>query len=376
MTGPTPTPDDRRQARIVPSVARAVLALAESRGLSAERLCRGLGLSVHTLSHSDSLVSHQQTRALVLRAQEMLGEPALGIAVGARETPISWGLAGLAMLTCETLGEAVHYGLERQTESGSLLEHHLVVEVPRVHLTATPRVFDLEIETFLVEETFAGSVAVVRAMVGADFRPVQVDLVHADEGRRRIYEQFFRCPVRFHADAYRLTIEASWLQARLPGYDRITSQLVRQQLNQLLTIPIGQDELVESLASQLRQGLQEVPRQNELAGELNISDRTLRRQLALRETSFSELRDATRLARARDLLTNTRMTIAEVAQSLGYSDARSFRRAFKRWTGELPTALRSSLAFGTRQETWTSSDNEADASDRASHGPHASSGRD
>lgn len=340
MPKPTAVSDPHRQANLVPVTARALLALAEDRGLSAERLCRGLGLSAQTLAQADALVSHQQTRALILRAQRMLDEPALGLAVGARETPISWGLVGLAMLTCETLGEAAHYGLERQTESGSLLEHHLIIDGLRAHLTATPRVFDLEIETFLVEEAFAGTVAIVRAIVGPSFRPVQVDLAYASDGHHRLYERFFRCPVRFQADEHRLTIETKWLQARLPGYDRITSDLVRHQLNQLLHIPIGQDDLLESVASRLRHGLQETPRQGDMAGHINVSERTLRRRLAQRETSFRELRDTTRLARARDLLANTGMTIAEVAQALGYADARSFRRAFKRWTGELPTALR------------------------------------
>jgi AraC-like DNA-binding protein len=340
MTATSVALDARHQANIVPGVARSLLALAEDRGLHAERLCRGLGLDAHSLAQADALISQQQTRALVLRAQRMLDEPALGLAVGARETPISWGLAGLAMLTCETLGEAVHYGLERQTEAGSLLEHHLITDGARAHLTATSRVFDLEIEAFLVEQTFAGSVAVVRSMLGPNFRPAQVDLAYGDEGHRRLYERFFRCPVRFQADEHRLTIETRWLQTRLPGYDRITSDLVRHQLNQLLTIPIGQDDLLESVTSRLRHGLHEAPRQDDMAGQINVSDRTLRRRLAKRETSFRELRDATRLARARDLLANTPMSIAEVAQALGYADARSFRRAFKRWTGQLPTALR------------------------------------
>jgi len=340
---PVATPDSRRLANLVPAVARVLLGLAEDRGLSAERLCRGLGLAPQDLAMPDGLVSHQQTRALILRAQRMLDEPALGLAVGARETPVSWGLAGLAMLTCETLGEAVHYGLERQTQAGSLLEHHLILDGLRMHLTATPRVFDLEIESFLVEEAFAGAVAVVRAMVGPGFRPVQVDLAYADDGHRRLYERFFRCPVRFQADEHRLTVESKWLQVRLPGYDRITSDLVRQQLNQLLRIPIGQDDLIESVANRLRYGLHEAPRQGDMAGQIHVSERTLRRRLAQRDTSFRELRDGTRLERARDLLAHTTMTIAEVAQALGYADARSFRRAFKRWTGQLPTQFRSAL---------------------------------
>ncbi len=336
----TVPPDARHQANLVPSVARALLGLAEDRGLSSERLCRGLGLSPHGLSMPDVRVSYQQTRALILRAQRMLDEPALGLAVGARETPVSWGLAGLAMLTCETLGEAVHYGLERQTQAGSLLEHHLIADGLRIHLTATPRVFDLETEAFLVEEAFAGSVAVVRAMVGPAFRPVQVDLAYPSEGHHRLYERFFRCPVRFQADEHRLTLEAKWLQVRLPGHDRLTSDLVRQQLNQLLLVPIGQDDLIESVANRLRYGQHEPPSQGQMASQVNVSERTLRRRLAQRETSFRALRDDTRLERARDLLAHTTMTIAEVAQALGYADARSFRRAFKRWTGQLPTALR------------------------------------
>ena len=336
----TSAPDVRHQANLVPGVARVLLALAVDRGLSAERLCRGLGLNPQDLAKPDALISHQQTRSLILRAQRMLDEPALGLAVGGRETPVSWGLAGLAMLTCETLGEAVHYGLERQTEAGSMIEHHLVSDGPRLHLMATPRVFDLEIEAFLVEEAFAGSVAVVRAMVGPSFRPTQVDLAYASEGHHRLYERFFRCPVRFQADEHRLTLETKWLQARLPGYDPITSGLVHQQLNQLLRIPIGQDDLLESVASRLRHGLQEAPRQTEMAGHINVSERTLRRRLAQRETSFRELRDSTRLDRARDLLLNSSLTIAHVAQALGYADARSFRRAFKRWTGQLPTEVR------------------------------------
>lgn len=33
-------------------------------------------------------------------------------------------------------------------------------------------------------------------------------------------------------------------------------------------------------------------------------------------------------------------SVAQVAESLGLSDGREFRRAFKRWTGNVPTAVR------------------------------------
>lgn len=335
-----PAADPRSQANLVPGVARVLLALAEDRGLSIERLCRGLGVTPQTLAEEEVLVSHQQTRALILRVQRELDEPALGLAVGARETPISWGLAGLAMLSCETLGEAVSYGLERQTATGSMTQHLLIPDGERFHLSATPHIFDLEIESFLVEESFAGAVAVTRAMVGPNFKPLQVDFAYACPAHPRLYERFFRCPVRFDADEHRLTVDGKWMQARLPGYDRLTSELVRKQLNRLLAIPLGQDDLLASVVNRIRHGLQDRPSQRGLAAQINVSERTLRRRLVAQQASYRGLHDAARYERARDLLINTELTIAEVAQALGYADARSFRRAFKRWSGVLPTALR------------------------------------
>lgn len=338
--------DPRTVANLVPATARVLLGLAEERGLSIERLCRGLGLHAQDLATADILVSHRQTRALILRVQRMLDEPVLGVAVGARETPISLGLAGLAMLTCETLGEAVGYALEHQTSAGSMLQHQLQLDGARAHLTATPRLFDLAIERFLVEEAFAGSVAVARAIVGGHFRPAQVEFAFADNGHRRLYERFFHCPIRFQADEHRLSVDTAWLQTRLPGYDRLTSDLVRQQLNPLLRVPIGQDDLLASVTNRLRYRLEDRSSQRQLAQQVHLSERTLRRRLAQQDTRYLTLRDTTRYERACDLLRHSELSLAEIAQALGYADARSFRRAFKRWSGQLPTALRKAPGAG------------------------------
>jgi AraC-like DNA-binding protein len=73
---------------------------------------------------------------------------------------------------------------------------------------------------------------------------------------------------------------------------------------------------------------------------LNISERTLRRRLADLNVSYRSLVDQARHERAVDLLRRTSGSLSEIALATGFSDARNFRRAFKRWTGMLPGDFR------------------------------------
>ncbi len=78
---------------------------------------------------------------------------------------------------------------------------------------------------------------------------------------------------------------------------------------------------------------------NELAQQLNLSARTLRRRLAESNTSFQEVRQRALNARAKRLLSQN-LLAGEVAEKLDYSDERSFRRAFICWNGISPAKFR------------------------------------
>lgn len=333
-------PHSQSLANLVPNVARALLGLIEERGHAPERLCRGLGFSYQDLLDRELLLSHQQTRTLILRAQELLGDVAIGLAAGARQTPVSWGLPGLAMLTCETFGEAIGYGISHQNDAGAMMDHLFDERGREMHLEVIPRIFDLPIEPYLIEESFASALAVGRCLIGDEFKPSRVDLNFRKPTQTDAYARFFRCPLRFEAGYNRLTFEAHWLGARLPGYDRITCGLLRQQLNAMLKRPVGRHDLVESLSSRIRFGIEDPPTQAELARQVNVSERTLRRRLGEQAVGYRALRDTALYERAKDLLENSTLSLAEVAHAVGYSDARAFRRAFKRWAGQLPTAFR------------------------------------
>ncbi|MGK7944796.1 MAG: helix-turn-helix domain-containing protein [Microcystaceae cyanobacterium] len=79
---------------------------------------------------------------------------------------------------------------------------------------------------------------------------------------------------------------------------------------------------------------------NKISKMTGISVRTLQRELAKQNLSYSSLVQEIRLQQALKLLKNTRLKMTEIAQQLGYSEVSHFSRAFKTWTGISPLKYR------------------------------------
>ena len=78
-----------------------------------------------------------------------------------------------------------------------------------------------------------------------------------------------------------------------------------------------------------------------MAALLNVSARTLHRQLKEEGASLQQLKDEVRLERASQLLHRTDKPLKQVAAAVGFRNEKSFGRAFRQWTGVTPTEFRS-----------------------------------
>ena len=97
----------------------------------------------------------------------------------------------------------------------------------------------------------------------------------------------------------------------------------------------------------IRENLSEGLGMREAAKHLGLSERTLRRRLDEEGTSFRERLDHVRRGRALELLADH--DVQTVARQLGFVDARSFQRAFRRWTRMTPLEHKRRLRAAARQ---------------------------
>jgi AraC-like DNA-binding protein len=85
------------------------------------------------------------------------------------------------------------------------------------------------------------------------------------------------------------------------------------------------------------------PAIEDVARLLGFSPRTLQRLLHEQGVSYSDLVERCRCKSACEVLEHTKTPIQEIAATLGYADASSFARAFRRWTGTPPHVYRKAL---------------------------------
>ena len=130
----------------------------------------------------------------------------------------------------------------------------------------------------------------------------------------------------------------------MPSADPQTAAMVERQLAETLRQVIGTGRgLAAAVRDRLLRDSGAVPSMAQVAAELHITVRTLRRQLADEGVSFRGLLNSARETRAAELLRGG-STIEEVARLLGYAETANFTHAFTRWRGMSPRAFRQSMA--------------------------------
>lgn len=77
-----------------------------------------------------------------------------------------------------------------------------------------------------------------------------------------------------------------------------------------------------------------------VAKAMGCSRQTLYRRLRAENLTFEQILDDLRHSRALKLVRDEGLSVKEAAYRLGFSDPAAFSRAFKRWTGRSPGALR------------------------------------
>ena len=149
--------------------------------------------------------------------------------------------------------------------------------------------------------------------------------------------------MRFDQETAALAFPTRWLDHRIADANPIFRQVFEAHVRELEAAGAGNWK--ETLRRVLRTEILTTRcSATTVAERFALHRRTLSRHLQAEGAGFQSLVDETRFEIARQLLSQTRIPLSEVAVALGYSEASAFTRAFRRWSGQSPAAWRSEQA--------------------------------
>jgi len=172
--------------------------------------------------------------------------------------------------------------------------------------------------------------------------PARVQLAFAEPPDRTPYDDFFGYPVEFGGGRNAVLLPHAVIDRELPTANREIAGTLDELLTRQLAGLDQSDFVARSKAVLLETLPDGMPEAADIARRLFVSERTLQRRLAQRQTSFHALVDETRRELATAYLRDAANSVTEVAFRVGFATPSAFSRAFLRWTGSSPSDWRKS----------------------------------
>lgn len=325
-------------AVVLPGLIQA----ANSLGMDAKSACSQAGISPELLDIEHKHISIEQFECfMALLAHQAQGQ-AIALQLGACYSFEFVGPIKTFIYTAATLRDALLLCERLQ----------LVVQAPAkllqfeekgkyARLQILPVGPGTSIEVVLAELFLAAGFKLINDLYPGISPIESINFKHRQKALLPDYNNHFNVPVKLGCSSNALVLSVQALDKPLPGaYPEIQTQanawleryqeqrysehdVLKQVYALIVAAPFPAQITIEQVALQL-----------------TTSPRTLQRWLRDAEVSFRELKQDALLKLANQTLKNTNISIEDIAEQLGFSDRRSFSRAYLQWTGMTPKSFR------------------------------------
>jgi AraC-like DNA-binding protein len=305
-----------------------------------DRSLRAVGMRRKLLTAEPGFVPYAIEAAFIEAVARALGERQLGVRLGLAFDYAAYRSYARYIVGASNLAAAIARGERAQ----SLLHpgSNLVLRESGKHLVVG---FNSGLRSVVGGQQIDQAaipvlISAARHFLGPTWVPDWIEMTDCEQKHLSDFEDIIGTPIRSGAQIPALAIRMSDLLVPNPAIPKPEDAVMFSDLPVLLAVRhlvTAEDAVKEALRTQFVLGdLSE----EAVSERLLMGPRKMRRVLKAEGTSFREIREQFLDERARLLLADTDLSIAEIARSLGYSEPNNFRRAFRNWTGLSPREYR------------------------------------
>jgi len=333
------------EKRYAPYKVAALVEVLGEQGISAEMSLSGTGLSPESLANPETLTSVRQYITVCRNALQLSRTPETPFRTGSRIPLSAYGMYGFALVCSPTIREYFQMAIKYHRLATPLLSMSWREEgdyVSWVFPMNTPVTHPDSLLRFLVEQQLTQLSTHLKAVVQSEaYRPVRATLSYSAPDHTHLYERYLGCQVRFGQPMSELVYPKSILSAKPPMAHGLTSKILQDTCDRIL----GEVKTSTGVAGEVYQIIASTPGHSPsmdgVAKRIFTTVRTLNRKLHAEGTSFTQILDDVRCNLASEYLRSTKLSVEDISELVGFSDATNFRHAFRRWTGSTPARYRS-----------------------------------
>jgi len=332
-----------RRRQLSNGSARIMVTMLREAGIAPERALAEAGLRRADVERPDVTITGDQELRLERAFVELTRHrPGLWLDIGFRYRLLSYGPFGLAILNARTVPRAIEFAVSFHELAFTLIDYSVLRDPGGeiIGLDADLAAVPEDMQVFMVERDLAAVRRLLDDMVNGTFpiREFRAAIPEPNDARR--YAQVLGAPIRFGTPRTQILYAAKWRDLSMPYGNPLLEESYERQCRELVAALAVRSSEVEQVVDLLVRCKGRWPSIKETAAKLGASTRTLRRRLEEKGTSYSVLVEGVRRKQAEELLARTRLSVEQIADSLGYAETASFTHAFKRWTGSSPRQFR------------------------------------
>ena len=315
---------------------------AKRSGLSTELLLQECGIDVSLLKQHEARVDKKSFIHLMLAVMRHTEDEFMGFGSGRVSKPGTFSMMAHAVINCASLEKAIRRGVKFYELFDYAIRSRLFVSDDEACITFVAS-DEVLFRPHILEAIVFLTVRFSSWLVGQQIVPkrINLDFESLDEGE---YASQFPCQVHYSQERCEIILDSRYMSMPLVQNQLSLSKFLKSSLAELMDGDIENASLNAQIRSIISKEFgNNFPDFSVVCEKLAMTPQTLRRRLKDENTSYQEIKDTIRKDASIYYLSKPELTIDEIALLMGFSEASSFHRAFKKWTGKTPSAYRQEL---------------------------------
>lgn len=321
-----------------------LLEVVEAAGYDSRPFISGLSLNREQIADPKARIALDEYISVLRNIQRDTQIEGLALRTGLNTRLVDHGILGYAFISSDNLRAGMKIFSRYQKIQGPLVNVRMYQEgdegvyiCERIDIDIDGGLFRFAVENWLGEMTH------IRALYDEHFVFNSIRLVYPKPACAHRHRDLFRCKIHYDQDRNEIRFPARFLDIPFSLAEPSVAELCIQQCEDLLKQMDNKPDIVGDVRRVILSKPGKIPKLEDVANELFVSSRTLRRRLYQADTSFREVIADVRMKLAVQYLKDTTLPTAEIAFLLGYSDVTAFYRSFRKTYSETPTTYRNKL---------------------------------